>query len=67
MRSVRWVVTLEGNRRDIEFLLGESSEQLSASIDLREVLLELDDPDHEVPPMKLVRRARSRSTQRSAV
>jgi hypothetical protein len=48
MYSVRWVVTLEGNRRDIEFLLGESFGRLTASDDPREVLLELDDPDHDV-------------------
>ena len=46
--SVRWVVTLEGNRPDVERLLAEPSEGLSAAGDPRQVRLELEDPEHDV-------------------
>lgn len=41
------MVTLEGNRPDIELLLGESGERLSAS-DPRRVRLAFEDPDHDL-------------------
>ena len=42
------MVTLEGNRPDIELLLGESAERLSASDDPRRARLEFEDHDHEL-------------------
>jgi hypothetical protein len=46
--SVRWLVTLEGNRRDVERLLAESSERLSATEESLELALEITDTAHDV-------------------
>lgn len=43
---MRWLVTLDGSRLDIERLLAESSDRLSATEEPREVVLEIRDPDH---------------------
>ena len=45
---MRWLVTLEGNRPDVERLLAESSERLSATDETREVVLEIADAEHDV-------------------
>jgi hypothetical protein len=45
---VRWLVTLEGNRSDVERLLAESSDRLSATEAPGEVILEITDAEHDV-------------------
>ncbi len=44
---MRWVVTLEGNRLDVERLLAESSDRLSGTEEPREVVLEVTDAEHD--------------------
>lgn len=44
---MQWLVTLEGNRRDVERLLAESSKRLWATEESRELLLEITDAEHD--------------------
>lgn len=48
MWAVRWVVTLEASRGDVEQLLAEAVGSLSATGDPLEVELELEDSKHDV-------------------
>ena len=45
---MRWLVTLEGNWPDVERLLAESSDRLSATEEPREVVLEITDVEHDL-------------------
>ena len=44
---MRWIVTLEGNRSDVERLLAEPS-SLSAGDSPCQVVLDLEDPEHNM-------------------
>ena len=45
---VRWLVTLEGNRLDIERLLQQPSKQLTATEEPRNLVFEVIDDDHDM-------------------